>query len=90
MLTENTPQVPLTNTVNVTTSEQQPQGWMEKLEFLKHLNSKKIEMAKNQTPADISLVDKPENMNLYTLFFFRNKGCRYFNWRKGLGQKTLL
>ena len=87
VLTENTPQVPLTNTVNVTTSEQQPQGWMEKLEFLKHLNNKKIEMAKNQTPADISLVDKPENMNLYTLFFLGTKDAGILTGEKGLGKK---
>lgn len=83
VITENTPHIPLTETA----SEPQPQGWMEKLEFLKQLNSKKIEIAKNQTPADISLIDKPENMNLYTLFFLGTKDAGILTGEKGLGKK---
>lgn len=89
VLTENTPHVTQTNTVNVTGPEQQPQGWIEKLEFLKQLHNKKIETAKNQNPADISLVDKPENMNLYTLFFLGTKDAGILTGEKGLGKKHI-
>ncbi len=47
----------------------------------------KIKKANELDPKDISIVDKPENMNVYTLLSLMGKDAGLFTGDKGLGQR---
>lgn len=57
---------------------------------LKNHFNQKVQEAKSLNPDDISFFEKPENINIFTLFYLNQKDAGLFTGSNGLGQwKTL-